>query len=612
MSKNQRLPNWADGFLARTLAGFLVIAVAIAALLSVVLTEQASKSLTDATQRSVNNLAIGGSLRLDTWLTARKDDMSLVAAAIQGHLDSQGAKTLLGLGDFLRTDFDSVQVVDPSGKLLFEVGSPEFQASQQSWFKESLIHSFVPPIAIQNGVVQWVVTARVSADSDSIAAVVIGDLRVNRLSDVLSDFDTSSTELHVVNSDHKVIYSSDWGTITDDAGLINKGMLRLSEANNAVDKALAGERGATRLTDYRGDDVISGYAPVAGVGWALIASELASAALAPVNAQLGLAALIAALAIAVTVALVIVIARWLARPVLDLSGAAARVAGGELATRVTPSGAREVRQLGERFNAMIDQLDHLVSGLRSLSSQASQSASKMSTAAEALAAATTEQTAAATETSASMEELARTSTSIAETLQRVSVQAQETRENLDQARADMQASGTRTLALAERVNDVNEIIGLINEIADQTNLLALNAAIEAARAGETGRGFAVVADEVRRLAERSKSSAGKISKIIENARSESNATVMAMEQSTKQMERGLKLLEDVVEASSQVQVITQQQRSATEQVLEAMEQIAAGSRQVSNTAQEISKAAAGQAGLAADMETMSRNGTGRS
>ena len=201
-----------------------------------------------------------------------------------------------------------------------------------------------------------------------------------------------------------------------------------------------------------------------------------------------------------------------------------------------------------------------------------------------------------------MEELARAAASIAETVDRVATQADTTRNNLEQAQFDIRASGERTLALADRVGEVGVTIALINEIADQTNLLALNAAIEAARAGDGGRGFAVVADEVRRLAERSKASAADIAKVIEGAQAESNATVVNMERSARQMQEGLSLLGEVADATARVRLTTQQQRSATDQVVVTMEQISSSSGQVSATAQQIAASAGELASLAADLE----------
>src|SRR5450759_1729107 len=222
---------------------------------------------------------------------------------------------------------------------------------------------------------------------------------------------------------------------------------------------------------------------------------------------------------------------------------------------------------------MVERLSDVLLRLRG---EVTESAGKLSTAAEQLASATREQTTSATATSASMEEVARSSAAIADTVDRVAIQAGEAQTNLELAQTDLRASGDRTLALAGRVNEIEGILELINDIADQTNLLALNAAIEAARAGDAGRGFAVVADEVRRLAERSKSSSAQITAIIGNAEAESNATVMAMEESAKQMQHSLALLASVVEASGRVMLITQQQRTATEQVGEAILRITVG------------------------------------
>jgi len=229
-------------------------------------------------------------------------------------------------------------------------------------------------------------------------------------------------------------------------------------------------------------------------------------------------------------------------------------------------------------------------------------ADQLSTAVQQLATTTAEQSSGVAETSATMEELARAAASIADTVDDVAAQADTTRANLEQAEADVRVSGERTLTLVERVGEVGVILSLINEIADQTNLLALNAAIEAARAGEGGRGFAVVADEVRRLAERSKSSAGEIAKVIEGAQSESNATVLDMERTAKQMREGLTLLGQVADATAQVRLTTQQQRSATEQVVVTMEQISNSSGQVSTTAQQIATSADHLASLAGNLE----------
>lgn len=306
--------------------------------------------------------------------------------------------------------------------------------------------------------------------------------------------------------------------------------------------------------------------------------------------------------LAVSALLTAWVARRLSRNIAAVASSAALIGQGDLGSRAPVRSSDEVGAMASAFNAMAESLQALVDQVVVASEEVTNSATQLNSAADQLAATTTEQSAAVTEASATAEELARASASIADTVDIVAVQAGDTRVNLEQAERDIQLSSERTLALAGLVSDIGVILTLINEIADQTNLLALNAAIEAARAGEAGRGFAVVADEVRRLAERSKSSSAEIASIIEGIQTETNATVLSMETSGKQMRSGLVQLTAAADGTAQVRLTTQQQRSATAQVVETMEQLSDASRQVSATATQIASASSMLAGLAANLQ----------
>src|SRR5258708_1298648 len=500
----------------RVVAAMLLVTIPLFVTLGVVIQSWSTQTSIAQAKTLAEATAQSAAVRITDWVEERQAELQILAQNQVGALAASDVESQLRAAGPSHPSFESLQVFDAKGAIVGSSapGTTLSATPSGGTFANSLSVETIGPVQIKGGELIWVATAPILGPDEQPLGVVAGDLDLTALESLLNPYGkdevtTADHETHIVNAEHLLVYSSEFGPLTDDALALPKGTLKTPAEAALYSQAMTAGAGAAETVDYRGHHVLAGYEPIPMLGWVVVASIDTSTALAPLTQQELRVSLLQTLTFLLLIGFAIAVASLTTRPLGALSRAAASVEAGDLTARVHLRGGEEVRVLGATFNAMVERLSGVLVRLRG---EVTESATKLSEVAEQLAAATLEQTTAATATSASMEEVARTSGAIADTVDRVAIQAGEAQTNLELAQTDLKASGDRTLALAGRVNEIEGILELIDDIADQTNLLALNAAIEAARAGDAGRGFAVVADEVRRLAERCKAAAAQIAK----------------------------------------------------------------------------------------------------
>ncbi|WP_104398672.1 methyl-accepting chemotaxis protein [Vibrio penaeicida] len=269
---------------------------------------------------------------------------------------------------------------------------------------------------------------------------------------------------------------------------------------------------------------------------------------------------------------------------------------GDLTKSIAVHHEDEIGKVALSINALMSQLQNLISDTKSLGDDISVS---MKSSTEGTAKAQnyiSEQMREVDQLAAAINEMSVSAREVANHSQQASTAVQSANGNIEKSAVLVEDSAQSTEALSKKVmeavsvvsdlnqatNRIESVLGVINDIADQTNLLALNAAIEAARAGESGRGFAVVADEVRTLAQKTQASTEEIGNMIDELQTGSKSALEVMESSQKEV---TKTLDHSQEADTALQAI----RHAMGQITDMIHQIASAAEQQSIVSEEVNR-----------------------
>ncbi|KDM90400.1 methyl-accepting chemotaxis protein [Photobacterium galatheae] len=369
----------------------------------------------------------------------------------------------------------------------------------------------------------------------------------------------------------------------------------------AVQRALAGESGIAEITDYKGNTVLSAFAPIAlgGTNWVIVAEiDQAEALSAITRLQFsGLTIILAVIALIIPAA--IFVSRNITRPIggepEHMEQIASTIAEGDLRASMKDNGSSQATGVYASMKAMTAKLSQIINQLKVAASQQRNEAEALAASAVETAQAVSQQEQETAHLAVAIDEMSATAKDISGNIASVahagneaqnsvndcSLLLQQSSDNLGKMSVDMQEANHKLSLLRKSSDDITKVLETIRGIAEQTNLLALNAAIEAARAGEHGRGFAVVAEEVRDLAQHTQEATNDTAAMLETLLSHGRDVSDVMTQSINHTSR---VSEQAVAATEGLQQVV----ASVEHIAAMTSQIAAASEQQSAVAEEIS------------------------